>query len=191
MIREHRGDITAVCTWLTQIDQFVTRWAIAHRTPAFTVLMWMVSLIGGHGLVWYVTGAACGVVGRMRWEAVARLFISLLLAAFLSDLLLKPLIARPRPFVLWPALIVIGGRPSDASFPSGHAAHAFAGAVMLAGALPKSRWIWWTLAMLIAYSRVYLGVHYLSDVIGGAVVGAISGATVRRLSRHRIGQGRT
>ena len=185
------GDATAVCIWFLQVDQFVTLWAVAHRAPTFNVLMWMVSLIGGHGLVWYVTGATLGVARRMRWEAVVSLFLSLVLAAFISDVVLKPLIARPRPFVSLPAVIVIGERPSDASFPSGHAAHAFAGAAMLTSALPIGRWIWWALAVLIAYSRVYLGVHYPSDIIGGAVVGTLSAVAVRRVSRRYIGHDRT
>ena len=180
-----------MCTWFMQVDQFVTLWAIAHRAPTFNVLMWMISLIGGHGLVWYVIGATLGIARRMRWAAVVSLFLSLLLAAFISDVVLKPLIARPRPFVSLPAVLVIGERPSDASFPSGHAAHAFAGAVMLTSALPTGRWIWLALAVLIAYSRMYLGVHYLSDIIGGAVVGTISAVVVRRVSRCYIGHDRT
>jgi len=80
-----------------------------------------------------------------------------------------------------PEILVIGSRPDDASFPSGHAANAFAGASVLARRLRAQRVLWWSLALLIAYSRVYLGVHYPLDVIGGALPGFVCGTIAGRV----------
>ena len=80
---------------------------------------------------------------------------------------------------------MIGGRPHDASFPSGHAANAFAGALVLSITAPRGRLAWWPLAVAIAYSRVYLGVHYPLDVVGGAGVG-LACAGVVLFARRRL-----
>jgi undecaprenyl-diphosphatase len=79
--------------------------------------------------------------------------------------------------------------------PSGHAMNAFAGAVLLAAAVPRARWPLLVLAALIALSRVYLGVHFPSDVIAGALLGSAIGAAAawllaraERMLRVRRGQ---
>lgn len=88
---------------------------------------------------------------------------------------IKYLIDRPRPFVVYPFLekLASGGSPS---FPSGHAADAFALATALSIVFPGKRVIIsaYLLACLIGYSRMALGVHYLSDVLAGAFTGAAS-----------------
>jgi undecaprenyl-diphosphatase len=105
----------------------------------------------------------------------------LLLAWILADVILKPVIGRERPFVQTPAVRVIGGKPADASFPSGHAASSFAAAAVLSVMAPVGRLVWWPLAIAIACSRVYLGVHYPLDVVAGAGVGLASASAVLAL----------
>jgi len=91
---------------------------------------------------------------------------------------MKPLVDRHRPCASIPAIAVIDARPDDASFPSGHAGNAFAGATVLSRAMPALQPVWWTLAVLIAFSRIYVGVHYPADVIAGALAGAASAIVV-------------
>jgi undecaprenyl-diphosphatase len=97
-------------------------------------------------------------------------------------------VARPRPFVADadPAPLLLGV-VSD-SFPSGHAATSFAGAAVLMRYL-AGRWlVLFGLAAAVAWSRVYVGVHYPSDVAGGALLGLLAAAVVTALPR--LGAGR-
>jgi undecaprenyl-diphosphatase len=131
--------------------------------------------------VWLVIGLAITLIRRTTPALLLELTLAIVLASFLADHVMKPLASRERPFVSTPEILVIGSRPDDASFPSGHAANAFAGASVLARRLRAQRVLWWSLALLIAYSRVYLGVHYPLDVIGGALLGFVCGTIAGRV----------
>jgi undecaprenyl-diphosphatase len=84
---------------------------------------------------------------------------------------LKPSFGLPRPFEVDPSITVIDARPVTRSFPSGHAATAVASALGGARMIPRSAWVWWPLAAVVAVSRIYIGVHWPSDVLGGAFIG--------------------
>lgn len=88
----------------------------------------------------------------------------------------KALVHRHRPFEHQ-----IGPSERTHSWPSGHAATAFAGAATLAWLVPRFRLLWYALAVLIAYSRLYNGVHYPTDVLSGAILGLLVAWVVRRL----------
>lgn len=93
-------------------------------------------------------------------------------AADLAAVGLKQLVDRPRPFTTIAADHVLGGHPGSSSMPSGHATTAFAGAVALGYVVRRAAPLLLALAAAIAYSRVYLGVHYPFDVVAGAALGA-------------------
>jgi undecaprenyl-diphosphatase len=158
-------------------DHLARAWVVAHRLEALDGVMWALSAVGRGGMVWLAI-AAVVAWRRSRWSDFAALAVALLMATAAADYALKPAIGRARPFAVAPAVRVIGGKPHDASFPSGHAANAFAGAFVVSTAVPSGRLVWWPLAVAIAYSRVYLGVHYPLDVIGGALVGVSCAAFV-------------
>jgi undecaprenyl-diphosphatase len=96
--------------------------------------------------------------------------ISYLVATVLADVL-KDVFDRPRPSLVDPNVHPLIQVPSSASMPSGHAAGAFAAAVAVGLVHPRLRWPLIVLAALIALSRIWLGVHYLSDVLVGAALG--------------------
>jgi undecaprenyl-diphosphatase len=100
---------------------------------------------------------------------------------------LKELVDRHRPPVTDPDIAHVGNLPSSPSFPSGHAMTAFAAATAVAVLCPRMRWPALGIALLVAVSRPYLGVHFWADVIVGALLGAAIGAgaalAVRALRR--------
>jgi len=112
--------------------------------------------------------------------------LSFLLTAFFIEYPLKNLFHRPRPNQL---IITDFNRfqqiptecPTDFSFPSGHAATAFAASTVLTFFDKKRRFFYHITAFLIAYSRLYLGCHYFLDVLGGGVIGVIIGKLILKL----------
>ena len=104
-----------------------------------------------------------------------------MMAALLADLLLcnvliKNLVARTRPFDVNTTVKLLVEKPRDYSFPSGHTAASFASVTALYLAKEKKLWkIALVLAVLIALSRLYLYVHYPTDIIGGVIFGSLSG----------------
>ena len=103
---------------------------------------------------------------------------------------LRDAIGRARPPVVYPEPEALVRVPHQAAFPSGHAATAFACATVIAWAAPRLRIPAFVLAAGIAWSRVYVGVHWPLDVLGGAVLGAAVGAVLVFLARRwRFGAG--
>jgi len=177
-----------VLSRLLQVDVHAAVWVASHRVAVLNTPLWLVSVVGRGGLVWLAIGAALTLVRRVPLRGFLQLALAILLAATLTDRIVKPAVARERPFARPGAPDVIGGRPHDSSFPSGHAANAFAGAMVLSRLVPAAQPGWWTLAVVIAFSRVYLGVHHPLDVIAGAVIGALCGAIALRV-RWRFATG--
>ena len=169
---------------LITVDHLLRAWVVTHRVQALDGAMWALSVVGRGGLVWLLIGVGLTACGRLTWRNFGRLVLAVLIAALVTNQGLKPAIQRERPFVGTPEVAVIGGLPSDASFPSGHAANAFAGAFVLARMAPGGRVFWWLLAVAVAYSRVYLGVHYPLDVIAGGLVGVACAALALRVTRR-------
>ena len=104
-------------------------------------------------------------------------------SAFLTTGILKVLIGRSRP-VLFEALgntYFVPGTFEHVfnSMPSGHTAVSFAGLVMIGMLFPRIKWATWTMAIIIGLSRIYVGAHWMSDVIFGAFVGMVCADIVK------------
>ena len=171
----------------SDVDRLMYLWVVMHRERWLTPLMWALSAVGRGGLVWLGIGLMLAIPRSMPRRGLGQLALAILLASTCVDRALKPLLARERPFASMTDVTVIGGRPKDASFPSGHSANAFASAYVLTHVVPSAAAGWWLLAASIAYSRIYLGVHYPADVLGGAIVGMLCGFAAIRLFRSARG----
>ena len=160
----------------------ILNWMQMHlRCEFLDTVMPLVSRLADHGEVWILlAGVLLALKGQRLYGGAVAFGLTLDLIA--CNLILKPLVGRLRPFLLNPDLALLITPPGDASFPSGHTAASFAAvfALKTAGSpLWKPALV---LAVLIAFSRLYLYVHWPSDVLGGAVLGAVVGWTGARLA---------
>ena len=155
-------------------DTAARGWLTTYHHPIADVLMVGLSTIGRAGAVWIAITLALVLVDRSRLRAAAVVFVSLTLAFAMTDLVIKPLVARARPFEASVATRVIDRRPLTYSFPSGHAGSSFAAAMTISRLWPAGRVAVWVLAILVSISRIYVGVHYPLDVVGGAILGIMS-----------------
>ena len=146
------------------------------HTPVLDAMMCGITRLGDAGIFWILLCIVLLVLPKTRKSGV------ILMAALLVDLvicngILKPLVHRIRPFDVRTGIELLVKRPTDFSFPSGHTAASFASVMALYLAGEKKIWISSLgLAVLIAFSRLYLYVHYPTDVLGGVVAGLAAGA---------------
>ena len=156
------------------IDDRGTIWIATHRWAPLNPLFGGLGTIEKLGAVWI---ALALVFGYWRWRrilptvGVAVLTALVVFAADAATFGIKDLVVRPRPFVTHPEIQPLYHVRSSA-FPAGHAATAFAGAVILSALARRWTIAFALLAVAVAFSRIYVGDHYLGDVLGGAVVGA-------------------
>lgn len=132
--------------------------------------------LGNTGLMWIVLSLAMLCWKPTRKAGVAAL-AAMVLGLLCTNVVLKHLVARPRPWLDVAGLVPLIQEPDPNSFPSGHTCAAFAAAPATRRMLPR-RWMRWTglvLAVCMGLSRLYVGVHYPSDVIAGALVGLFCG----------------
>jgi len=141
----------------------------SHR-PWLDDLMLLASALGRAGFIWLVVAGIAAVFPARRMAAW-RLVLVLATSYLAVDVLIKPVVNRPRPYEVIAETRLIDQRPSSASFPSGHATRAFAGALAATRVFPTGQIVWWPLAAAIAVSRVYVGAHWPSDVLAGALLG--------------------
>ena len=139
------------------------------RSGAMDVLMPLVSRVNDHGEIWIVLAVAL-LIRHRRQEGVS-VASALVMDLFACNLILKPLIGRLRPFMVNTAVELLVAPPMDSSFPSGHTAASFAAVF----ALKYSGSPLWKMAAVlagaIAFSRLYLYVHWPSDILGGILLG--------------------
>jgi undecaprenyl-diphosphatase len=145
---------------------------VDHRAGWLDPVFIALSVVGYAGLVWIGLAVAVSIFARLPLLTTTALTAVCVWTADLLTLGLKPLIDRPRPFETHADVDPLLGGTLGSSLPSGHAATSFAGAVVLGAVYRRGLPYFLLLAVAIAYSRVYLGVHYPFDVIAGAAIGA-------------------
>ena len=130
------------------------------------------SIVGYAGLVWIALSLPVARLGRKPPLFSFALTAASVWSADLLTLVLKAVTDRARPFETIPDADPLLKATVGQSMPSGHAATSFAGAVILTYLLTRGAPFFFLLAAAIAFSRVYVGVHYFSDVLVGALLGA-------------------
>ncbi|MCD8343224.1 MAG: phosphatase PAP2 family protein [Oscillospiraceae bacterium] len=155
------------------------------RCDALTPLMQLMSRLGDAGMGWIIFGLVLLIFAKTRRGGLDMLLC--LAACFcVCNLIIKPLAARIRPYEVAETLDILVSVPTDYSFPSGHTASSFACATALTRAFGKKGAWSFAFAALIALSRLYVGVHYPTDVLCGALLGAgISWITYSLLHRRK------
>ena len=133
---------------------------------------------GDGGIFWIILALALMIPKKTRKAGIVAA-CSLILGFLITNVTLKPLVDRVRPYNYSDAIIPLGRIPVESSFPSGHTCASFACALIYVRMLPKKYGIpLVVLATLIALSRLYLCVHFPTDVIGGFLVALFSGTVV-------------
>ena len=145
------------------------------RNEVLNPVFKFITSLGDAGWCWIVLAVILLCFKKTRKTALV-VAGALILSLIINNIILKNLVARPRPFAEMEDLILLISKPHDYSFPSGHTGSSFAAAYALWKTTPRKYGILaMVLAGLIAFSRLYLGVHYPTDVLGGIITGIIAG----------------
>lgn len=145
--------------------------------------------VGSNGQIWLVIGLILCIFKKTR-RCGAAVLLSYVFVLLTGQMILKDLIARPRPCQIDRTVALLVGCPNSYSCPSTHAAWSFAGATAIFIHYKKWGGVALAAAVVIAFSRLYLFVHFPTDVLFGAVLGAACGAAAFFLVRSLPAGGR-
>lgn len=162
---------TAIFQW----DSSILMWIQDNlRSDVLTPVVKVITHMGDKGIFWILLTLALMIVRKTRRLGVL-CGVAMFIGLVVTNLIIKNWVARVRPYELIPGLNCLVGIQDDFSFPSGHTTNSIACAWVLFRRAPRK----WgvaalVMAILISLSRLYVGVHYPTDVIGGAVIGLCS-----------------
>ena len=180
------SEMTRIVREIDSLDHAVYRAIAQTPTPTLDNDLRRLSRSADHSVLWLsIAGALALLPGRPRRAALLGA-ASIGVASATVNLLAKMLLRRPRPDRTGAAVPVPRQvrMPYSTSFPSGHAASAFAFASAVGMELPPVALPLQLLAAAVAYARVHTGVHYPSDTIVGASIGVVSAGATARVARH-------
>lgn len=153
--------------------------------PVFSAIMIFCTRIVEHGEIWILAAVIMLITKKYRKVGVMVL-IALVLTFVSGELLIKNLVCRPRPFLANPDVQLLISPPRGYSFPSSHSAVSFASATVIFCFNKKFGTGAYALAVLIAFSRMYLYVHYPTDVLCGAILGVAWALIVVLLYKYGV-----
>ena len=172
--------------WLQALDSAVLLFLQeVIRVGVLNPLMVVYTHLGDAGLMWIALSLVMLFFPQTRRAGILSL-CAMALGLVCNNLLLKHLVQRPRPYLVVAGLAPLIPPPDPNSFPSGHTCAAFASAIAWLFTLPR-RWMKVTgivLAALMGFSRMYVGVHFPTDVLVGGLVGSLCACLVYALSRR-------
>lgn len=167
---------------MNQFEASIILWIQENLRGVMDGFWIFVTHLGDEGYLWI----ALGIV-LLFWKKTRPIGITVLLSLLFDFLIinvtLKGLVARPRPFVVNETIVpLVGGVSPYRSFPSGHSGGSFAAMLALSKWVPKKIGIpAIILATMVALSRLYVGVHYPTDILGGFVVGLVCSFAAYRI----------
>ena len=160
--------------FLSELDGGILLWIQDYlRNPVLTPILKVITTLGNGGAIWILLTLLLLMLPKTR-KVGCMMMAALLGTLLINNILLKNLVARTRPYEVIEGLTYLVRRPSEYSFPSGHAGSSFAAACVMLRKLPKRYGIpAFVLAVLIALSRLYVGVHDPRDVLFGVISGIL------------------
>ena len=163
-------------------------YAAVHATPSPEIdhALARISHAADHSRLWLAVAAGMVPLGPRPRRAAAVGLGALALTSAVVNVAMKPVVRRGRPVPGGTVRTHVVRMPGSSSYPSGHAASAFAFSTAVGGAFPQADTALRLAASVVAYSRVHTGVHYPGDVIVGGLVGAGIGSLARHAA-HRAG----
>lgn len=132
---------------------------------------------GNAGLGWIAIGLILTIIPKTR-KCGFSVLLAMLVTHIIGNIIVKPIVARPRPFLADPSVELIVKAPSSFSFPSGHSASSFTAALTIFFYYKKSGVIALLAVATIAFSRMYLFVHYPTDVLCGVLLGCVDACLI-------------
>ena len=157
------------------IELSILDWIQTLHKPFLDKIMVFITRLGDAGIIWIMLSIVLLLIPKTR-KSGAVMVVALVVDVLLCNIVLKNLVARTRPYDVNTGVHLLVAKLHDYSFPSGHTAASFASVTALYLAGEKKLWKFaLVLACLIAISRLYLYVHYPTDVLGGILFGVISG----------------
>lgn len=183
-VRQETQEGIEMLMWIQDIDWMILHWIRdTLQCGVLNFLVPKITVLGNGGAIWIAAAAAMTISKKYRKYGIA-MFAALAAGLLIGNVCLKNLIARARPCWQENALLLIAN-PKDYSFPSGHTLSSTIGAFILTAANRKFGLFAVPLAVLIGLSRLYLYVHFPSDVLAAAVLGTCIGTAVTLLMSRK------
>ena len=152
----------------------------AAGCPFLDAVLAVITRLGDWGALWIVVAVVMLFFPKTRRMGL-EMGLAMILGAIVCNVILKNVTARPRPYEVDPSVFLLIPREHNFSFPSGHSAFSFEGAVTIFRHHRKWGVAALVLAVLIAFSRMYFRVHYPSDVLVGSVIGVLNALLAPRI----------
>lgn len=172
-------------SYLLQLDGNILLYIQDYIRQDWMTPFWkFITSLGNSGWFWIALSLLLVIPQRTRKAGIAAV-LAMAIGALITNVTLKNLVARTRPYEVIEGLRLLIEKPHDYSFPSGHTSASFAAAMVYYRMGPRK----WgipavILASLIAFSRLYVGVHYPSDVLGGLLIGVFAAWAAVKLTEY-------
>lgn len=170
---------------LESLDFYILDLIQNLRCPFLDFLIPRVTALGNAGMIWILMSLIMCINKKYRKTGITVL-AALLTGFIICNIIIKPLAARPRPCWIDTSVPILINVPSDYSFPSGHTLSSFIAAFVLLFSGNRFGYAAVVLAALIAFSRLYLYVHFPSDVLGGIFLAALISYVVLGVSNKKF-----